>query len=92
MTQSVTPRSAGEITPQGSYESTATVGQSAGGRAVRGPLLFSTVSGHVPNGDNQIGLGATTMHQAGADVGYTRQTAATDRLARLMSNYPRRRP
>jgi hypothetical protein len=37
--------------------------------AIRGPLLFSTVDGHLPNGDNQIGLGAATMRQAGAHLG-----------------------
>jgi hypothetical protein len=37
--------------------------------AIRGGLLLSTVAGHLPNGDNQIGLGASTMRQAGAHVG-----------------------
>lgn len=37
--------------------------------AVRGQLLFSTVSGHLPTGAGQIGLGATTMRQIGAHVG-----------------------
>jgi hypothetical protein len=39
------------------------------GTAVRGRLLFSTVDGHLPNRDDQIGLGATTMRQVGAHVG-----------------------
>jgi hypothetical protein len=39
------------------------------GTAMRGQLLFSTVSGHLPTGDGQIGLGATTMRQIGAHVG-----------------------
>ena len=39
------------------------------GTAIRGRLLLSTVDGHLPNGDGQIGLGATTMRQAGAHVG-----------------------
>jgi hypothetical protein len=39
------------------------------GTAVRGQLLFSTVSGHLPTGVGQIGLGATTMRQTGAHVG-----------------------
>ena len=39
------------------------------GTAIRGPLLLSAVDGHLPSGDNQIGLGATTMRQAGAQVG-----------------------
>ncbi|MGA3352762.1 MAG: FtsX-like permease family protein [Acidimicrobiales bacterium] len=37
--------------------------------AIRGPLLFSAVNGHLPNGDDQIGLGVTTMRQVGARVG-----------------------
>ena len=36
---------------------------------IKGPVLLSTVSGHVPDGDGQIGLGATTMRQAGAHLG-----------------------
>jgi ABC-type lipoprotein release transport system permease subunit len=36
---------------------------------IKGPILLSTVSGHVPDGDGQIGLGATTMRQAGAHLG-----------------------
>jgi hypothetical protein len=39
------------------------------GTAIRGPLLLSAVDGQLPIGDNQIGLGATTMRQAGAHVG-----------------------
>jgi hypothetical protein len=39
------------------------------GTAIRGRLLFSAVDGHLPSGDNQIGLGATTMRQAGAHLG-----------------------
>jgi hypothetical protein len=39
------------------------------GTAVRGHLLFSTVAGHLPIRDHQIGLGATTMRQVGAHVG-----------------------
>jgi ABC-type lipoprotein release transport system permease subunit len=39
------------------------------GTAIRGQLLLSTVSGHLPRANNQIGLGATTMRQAGAHVG-----------------------
>jgi len=37
--------------------------------AMRGQLLFSTVSGHLPTGAGQIGLGATTMRQIGARMG-----------------------
>ena len=36
---------------------------------IKGRVLLSTVSGHVPDGDGQIGLGATTMRQAGAHLG-----------------------
>ena len=39
------------------------------GTALKGPLLFSTVVGHPPVGDTQIGLGVTTMHQLDADIG-----------------------
>ena len=39
------------------------------GTAVRGALLFSTVDGHLPRTDDEIGLGTTTMRQAGAHVG-----------------------
>lgn len=39
------------------------------GTAIRGALPFSTVSGHLPAGDGQVGLGATTMRQIGAHVG-----------------------
>jgi hypothetical protein len=45
-----------------------TVGTVAG-TAVRGRLLFSTVTGHLPINDHQIGLGASTMRQVGARVG-----------------------
>jgi len=37
--------------------------------AVRGPLPLVTVKGHLPESDNQIGLGAATMRQVGAHVG-----------------------
>jgi len=39
------------------------------GKAVRGPLLLSTVSGRLPAGNGEIALGTTTMHQVGAHVG-----------------------
>ena len=39
------------------------------GKAVRGPLLISTVDGHTPSSDGQISLGNTTLHQVGAHVG-----------------------
>ena len=39
------------------------------GTAVRGQLLFSTVSGQLPTGAGQIDLGATIMRQIGAHVG-----------------------
>jgi hypothetical protein len=37
--------------------------------AIRGPILFSLVDGHLPIGDYQIGLGVTTMRQLGAHLG-----------------------
>jgi hypothetical protein len=47
-----------------------TVGVGAvAGVALRGPLLFSTVSGHLPTGSQQIALGATTMRLTGASLG-----------------------
>jgi len=39
------------------------------GTPVRGAFLLSTVDGHLPSGDRQIGLGVTTMRQAGAHLG-----------------------
>jgi hypothetical protein len=39
------------------------------GTAARGRLLLSTVTGHLPIDDRQIGLGASTMRQVGAHVG-----------------------
>ncbi len=38
------------------------------GSAVRGPVLLSTVTGHFPARDDEIGLGASTMRQAGAHL------------------------
>jgi hypothetical protein len=39
------------------------------GTAIRGPMLLSTVDGHIPSGADQIGLGVKTMRQAGAHLG-----------------------
>lgn len=39
------------------------------GKAVRGPLLLSKVSGRLPGADDEIALGSTTLHQVGAHVG-----------------------
>jgi ABC-type lipoprotein release transport system permease subunit len=39
------------------------------GTPIRGRLLLSSVDGRLPSSDNEIGLGATTMRQAGAHVG-----------------------
>jgi hypothetical protein len=51
----------------------ATIGKATVGvvavEAIRGPLPFVTVTGHLPDGDGQIGLGAATMRQVGAHVG-----------------------
>ena len=47
-------------------------GRSSGGidgTSVKGPLLFSTVAGTLPVGDDQVGLGVSTMHQLGARIG-----------------------
>jgi ABC-type lipoprotein release transport system permease subunit len=39
------------------------------GKAVRGPMLLSTVNGRLPTGDHDMMLGETTLHQVGAHVG-----------------------
>jgi hypothetical protein len=39
------------------------------GEAIRGTTLLSTVTGHLPSGDGQMGLGAATMREVGAHVG-----------------------
>jgi len=58
------------------------------GTAVRGPLLLSTVSGHLPIADDQIGLGGTTMRQVGARVGsLVRVTVSSPSGARRTSRF-----
>jgi len=42
---------------------------SVAGKAVRGPLLISTVDGRAPSSDGEISLGDTTLHQVGAHLG-----------------------
>jgi ABC-type lipoprotein release transport system permease subunit len=42
---------------------------SVSGKAVRGPLLISTVDGRAPSGTGEISLGDTTLHEVGAHVG-----------------------
>ena len=39
------------------------------GQTLRGPLLFSTVAGRLPDGDGQIAMGSVTLRQTGAHVG-----------------------
>ena len=39
------------------------------GSSVKGPLLFSAVAGNLPVGNDQIGLGVSTMRQVGARIG-----------------------
>jgi hypothetical protein len=39
------------------------------GKAVRGPMLLSTVEGRLPTGDHDMTLGVRTLHQVGAHVG-----------------------
>ncbi len=41
------------------------------GRSLRGPLLFSAVTGTLPDGDGQIGLGSSTMSQLHTRLGST---------------------
>ena len=47
------------------------------GTPIRGPLLLSPVDGHVPSGDGQIALGATTMRQEGAHLGSSVRVTAS---------------
>ncbi|HXB37443.1 MAG TPA: FtsX-like permease family protein [Acidimicrobiales bacterium] len=54
---------AGDVTVHGKIVGT------LGATSVKGPLLFSTVAGDPPAGDDQIGLGVSTMHQLGASIG-----------------------
>jgi hypothetical protein len=42
---------------------------SVAGKAVRGPLLMSTVDGRLPAGVGEVDLGVTTLRQVGAHVG-----------------------
>jgi hypothetical protein len=53
-----------------------TVGGIAG-TSVRGPLLFSTVAGRSPSGDDQIGMGVTTMRLVGAHLGSVVEVTVT---------------
>jgi hypothetical protein len=39
------------------------------GRAVRGPMLLSTVDGRLPTSNHDMMLGVTTLHQVGGHVG-----------------------
>jgi FtsX-like permease family len=39
------------------------------GTSVKGPFLFSAVTGSLPAGDDQVGLGISTMHLVGARIG-----------------------
>lgn len=41
------------------------------GQSLRGSMLLSAVSGHVPDGPGQIGLGAVTLRQLNTGVGST---------------------
>jgi hypothetical protein len=54
---------AGDVTVNGKI-----VGAIAG-TSVKGPLLFSAAAGTLPVGDDQVGLGVSTMHQVGAHIG-----------------------
>jgi len=53
-----------------------TVGAIAG-TTIRGSLLISTVKGHLPEAPDQVGLGVTTLHQAGGRLGSTVQVTVT---------------
>jgi hypothetical protein len=39
------------------------------GKAVRGPMLLSTVDGRLPTGEDEMTMGVTSLHQIGAHVG-----------------------
>jgi hypothetical protein len=65
--RSVTGITEGIAPPEVSVDNVAV--STIAGTAIRGPLLLSTVEGHVPNADGQIGLGATVMREVGAHVG-----------------------
>jgi hypothetical protein len=43
--------------------------------SLHGPVLISASEGHLPNGNGQLGLGETTLHQIGARVGSTVEVA-----------------
>jgi hypothetical protein len=47
------------------------------GHSLKGPLLLSTVSGRLPDGPGDIGLGQATMRAVGATVGSTVLVSAT---------------
>ena len=47
------------------------------GTGLRGPLIFSTVAGHLPTGSRQIALGGSTMQQTGAGLGSLVRVAVT---------------
>ena len=57
------------VAPEKRSRSTGSASAAVTGKAVRGPLLLSTVSGRLPAGNGEIALGTTTMHQVGAHVG-----------------------
>jgi FtsX-like permease family len=56
--------------------------------AVRGPLLVSTVDGHLPRGAGQIALGATTMRQVGAHLGSVVHVEIANRPGKAPANVP----
>jgi hypothetical protein len=47
------------------------------GEALRGEMPLSTVTGHLPDKDAQIGLGGATMHRANAHIGSLVSVAMT---------------
>jgi len=55
------------------------------GNSVKGPVLFSTVAGTPPVGDDQVGLGVSTMHQVGAHIGSVVEITFTTRSGALRS-------
>jgi hypothetical protein len=58
------------------------------GKSVRGPLLLTTISGHLPRASDQITLGASTLRLVGAHVGsVVRVSSPTTAGGSRESNY-----
>ncbi len=49
-----------------------------GGQSLRGRLLLTTISGRLPEADDEVALGASTLRQIGAHIGSLVRVAAPD--------------